>query len=73
MKSAAPEIIPPWLMGHVAADGRALSLHEPTCLSAVVDYHGLAHRHLPALRLLMRPQLNGGTLGGRQLGHHEAQ
>jgi hypothetical protein len=29
----------------------------------VVDYHGLAHLYLPPFRLLMRPQLNGGTLG----------
>jgi hypothetical protein len=32
----------------------------------VVDYHGLGHRHLLPHRLLMRPQLNGGTLGGPQ-------
>jgi hypothetical protein len=32
----------------------------------VVKYHGLARRHLAPLRLLMRPQLNGGTLA-RQL------
>jgi 8-oxo-dGTP pyrophosphatase MutT (NUDIX family) len=34
-------------------------------LSPVVKYHGLARRHLPASWFLMRPQLNGGTLGGR--------
>jgi hypothetical protein len=37
-------------------------------LSPVVDYHGLARRHLLPLRLLMRPQLNGGTLDGPKLG-----
>jgi hypothetical protein len=31
----------------------------------VVKYHGLARRHLTAPRFLMRPLLNGGTLGGR--------
>jgi hypothetical protein len=31
----------------------------------VVKYHGLARRHLLPLGLLMRPLLNGGTLGGR--------
>jgi hypothetical protein len=36
----------------------------------VVDYHGLARRHPAALGLLMRPQLNGGTLGGRQMAIH---
>lgn len=34
-------------------------------LSPVVDYHGLGHLYLSRDRLLMRPQLNGGTLGGR--------
>jgi hypothetical protein len=34
--------------------------------SPVVKYHGLAHRHLQALGFLMRPQLNGGTLGGQR-------
>ena len=34
-------------------------------LSPVVKYHGLARRHLVAPRLLMRPLLNGGTLGGQ--------
>jgi hypothetical protein len=34
-------------------------------LSPVVKYHGLAHRFLRPHRLLMRPLLNGGTLGGR--------
>jgi hypothetical protein len=29
----------------------------------VVKYHGLARRYLPAPRFLMRPLLNGGTLG----------
>jgi hypothetical protein len=33
--------------------------------SPVVTYHGLARRHLLPRRLLMRPLLNGGTLGGR--------
>ena len=33
-------------------------------LSPVVVYHGLAHRHLMLPDLLMRPLLNGGTLGG---------
>jgi hypothetical protein len=37
-----------------------------TTLSPVVKYHGLAHRQLLPLGLLMRPQLNGGTLGGRR-------
>jgi hypothetical protein len=36
-------------------------------LSPVVMYHGLALRYLTALRLLMRPLLNGGTLGGPRL------
>jgi hypothetical protein len=31
----------------------------------VVDYHGLGRRNLLADRLLVRPQLNRGTLGGR--------
>jgi hypothetical protein len=31
----------------------------------VVRYHGLARRHLMPPRFLMRPLLNGGTLGGR--------
>jgi hypothetical protein len=30
--------------------------------SPVVEYHGLDRRHLTPLGLLMRPQLNGGTL-----------
>jgi hypothetical protein len=34
-------------------------------LSPVVKYHGLARRHLLPPRFLMRPLLNGGTLGGR--------
>src|SRR5689334_4371707 len=33
--------------------------------SPVVKYHGLGHRLPKARGLLMRPQLNGGTLGGR--------
>jgi hypothetical protein len=33
-------------------------------LSPVVGYRGLGHRYLPPHRLLMRPPLNGGTLGG---------
>ena len=33
-------------------------------LSPVVKYHGLARRHLQPLGFLMRPLLNGGTLGG---------
>jgi len=33
-------------------------------LSPVVKYHGLGHRHLEPHRLLMRPLLNGATLGG---------
>jgi hypothetical protein len=33
----------------------------------VVEYHGLARRYLTALGLLMRPLLNGGTLGGRRV------
>jgi hypothetical protein len=35
-------------------------------LSPVVKYHGLARRYLAPPRFLMRPLLNGGTLGGRQ-------
>jgi hypothetical protein len=34
-------------------------------LSPVVEYHGLGHRHLKRRGLLMRPQLNGGTLGSQ--------
>ena len=34
-------------------------------LSPVVKYHGLARSHLMPLGFLMRPLLNGGTLGGR--------
>jgi len=33
-------------------------------LSPVVKYHGLARRYLMPPRFLMRPLLNGGTLGG---------
>jgi hypothetical protein len=36
-------------------------------LSPVVNYQGLGHRHLTHPVFLMRPQLNGGTLGGRRL------
>jgi hypothetical protein len=36
----------------------------------VVKYHGLARRHLMPHGFLMRPQLNGGTLGGRM--HRQA-
>jgi hypothetical protein len=35
-------------------------------LSPVVKYHGLARRYLLPLGFLMRPQLNGGTLGRPQ-------
>ena len=35
-------------------------------LSPVVKYHGLARRLLMPAGLLMRPLLNGGTLGGRE-------
>ena len=34
-------------------------------LSPVVIYHGLGYRHLMPPALIVRPQLNGGTLGGR--------
>jgi hypothetical protein len=34
-----------------------------SCFSPVVNYHGLACPYLAPLPLLMRPQLNGGTLG----------
>ena len=34
-------------------------------LSPVVMYHGLGRRYLLPPRFLMRPQPNGGTLGGR--------
>ncbi len=47
----------------VEADGRTSSLPAPSSLSPVVTYHGLAWRHLLPLRFLMRPLLNGGTLG----------
>jgi len=54
------------------ADGRTSSLHAPSFLSPVVGYHGLARRYLIPLRFLMRPLLNGGTLGGRrELGRHD--
>jgi hypothetical protein len=32
----------------------------------VVKYHGLGHRHLARSGFLVRPLLNGGTLGGRR-------
>jgi hypothetical protein len=35
-------------------------------LSPVVKYHGLARCHLLPPAFLMRPPLNGGTLGGRR-------
>jgi hypothetical protein len=35
-------------------------------------YHGLARRHLTPPRFLMRPLLNGGTLGGRRMTQLEA-
>jgi hypothetical protein len=35
-------------------------------LSPVVKYHGLARRYLHCSGFLMRPLLNGGTLGGRE-------
>src|SRR6187551_3874525 len=36
--------------------------------SPVVKYHGLARRHVMPPRFLMRPLLNGGTLGGPRNG-----
>jgi hypothetical protein len=36
-------------------------------LSPVVKYHGLARRYLTPPHFLMRPLLNGGTLGGRRM------
>jgi hypothetical protein len=50
----------------VEADGRA-SFSIASALSPVVKYHGLARCYLPPLGLLVRPQLNGGTLDGRHL------
>ena len=41
-------------------------------LSPVVMYHGLARRHLMPFRFLVRPLLNGGTLGGREHSHGAA-
>jgi hypothetical protein len=35
----------------------------------VVQYYGLAHRQLLPSGFLMRPLLNGGTLGGRMSSH----
>jgi hypothetical protein len=49
----------------VTAVGRASSLPYNSYLSPVVDYHGVGHRHLTTPRLLVRPQLNGGTLDRR--------
>jgi hypothetical protein len=49
----------------VAAAGRASLLLEGSVLSPVVKYHGLARRYLMPSGFLMRPLLNGGTLGGR--------
>jgi hypothetical protein len=43
-------------------------VHITASLSPVVKYHGLASRHVTRPRFLMRPQLNGGTLGGRRGG-----
>ena len=34
-----------------------------------MKYHGLGHSHLLPLGFLMRPLLNGGTLGGRKMAH----
>jgi len=52
----------------VEADGRASSCPAPASLSPVVMYHGLARRHLMPSCFLMRPLLNGGTLGRREVG-----
>jgi hypothetical protein len=35
----------------------------------VVKYHGLGHRYLLPLGLLIRPLLNGGTLGAPRMDH----
>ena len=50
----------------VAADGRTSPQAELSFLPPVVDYHGLARRHVSARRLLMRPHLNGGTFARRE-------
>ena len=42
-------------------------------LSPVVTYHGLARRYLMPSRFLMRPQLNAGTLGGRNSREHSSR
>lgn len=39
-------------------------------LSPRVRYHGLAPRYLTPPRFLMRPLVNGGTLGGPLVGAH---
>jgi hypothetical protein len=46
----------------VAAVGRTSSRPAASLLSPVVKYHGLARCYLLPLGLLLRPQLNGGTL-----------
>ena len=43
-----------------------LVVTSPSFLSPVVDYHGLARLHPLRPRFLMRPLLNGGTLGRRE-------
>jgi hypothetical protein len=45
------------------AAGRTSFRPEPSFLSPVVEYHGLARRYLLPLGFLMRPLLDGGTLG----------
>ena len=54
----------------VCAAQQAVEGRQPhiivTCnaaLSPAVKYHGLARRYLTAIGFLMRPLLNGGTLG----------
>jgi hypothetical protein len=49
----------------VEAVGRTSWLPAKSSPSPVVKYHGLARRNLTPLGFLMRPLLNGGTLGGR--------
>jgi hypothetical protein len=49
----------------LAERGREPRCQRRTSLSPVVQYHGLARRLLLPPVLLMRPQLNGGTSGGR--------
>src|SRR6478735_10616612 len=46
------------------ADGRTSSCPTASSLSPLVKYDGLARRYLLPPRFLMRPLLNGGTLGG---------